>query len=528
MCNEEDAVLEKFIARYGAAVTAVLSGFDRLVFRGTLLPLVWERGMHTFLARAGVRLLDFRQYALRTTEQLITRSVQEAVNQHRPIPYVPNSKVDKEALARRLLKEHPLQHGLICMFRALEPCMTFEYHRAQDPAHRGLRLKTGKCLHLYKYYLHPRFGFIGSRIQTWFPFNIQIWLNGREWLACQLQRRGVTDFTRCDNCFTRLGNPALAQRLMDRQLTIAWRPALDAIARKLNPLHQHIFKSWPLTYYWSAYQSEWATDVLFRDANTLAALYPTLVRHAMLHFHSPDVMRFLGRKGLHGSFQGELNSRLIRRLEATRIKHWVQGNSVKMYDKAGNCLRVETTIAKTKAFKVLRPLHGQSRSTVAWRTLRTGIADLHRRAQVSQQANDNYLNALAAVDDDTPLHLLFDRVSRPLSYHGRRVRALRIGDPNDLALLAAVAHGEFATAGFRNRDLRAVLYPVQPHCSPAHDRRLSARVSRQLRLLRAHGVIRKIPRSHRYQLTHHGRLLAAALFATRQSTIAKLIGSAAA
>ena len=520
--------MEKFIARYGSAVTAVLSGFDRLVFRGTLLPLVWERGMHTFLARAGVRLLDFKQYAIRITEQLITRSIQEALNHDRPMRYLGHSQVDKEDLARRLLQDHPLQRGLICMFRAVEPCMTFEYHRAQDPAQRGLRLKTGKCLHLYKYYLHPRFGFIGSRIQTWFPFNVQIWLNGREWLACQLQRRGCTNFTRCDNCFTWLGNPTLAQRLMDRQLTIAWKPALDAIARKLNPLHQLIFKSWPLTYYWSAYQSEWATDVLFRDASTLAALYPALVRHAMLHFHSPDVMRFLGRKGLHGGFQGELNSRLIRRLEATRVKHWVQGNSVKMYDKAGNCLRVETTIAKTKAFKVLRPLQGKSRSTVAWRTLRTGIADLHRRAQVSQQANDNYLNALAAVDDDTPLHLLFDRVSRPLSYHGRRVRALRIGDPNDLALLAAVARGEFATAGFRNRDLRALLYRAQPHSSPAHDRRLSARVSRQLRLLRAHALIRKIPRSHRYQLTQHGRLLAAALFAARQSTIAKLVGSAAA
>src|SRR5216684_3319195 len=146
--------------------------------------------MHTFLARAGVRLLDFKQYAVRTTEQLISRSMQEALNQHRPIPYVPNSKLDKEALARRLLQEHPLQRGLICMLRVLEPCMTFEYHRAPDPAQRGLRLKTGKCLHLYKYYLHPRFGFIGSRIQTWFPCDVQIWLNGREWLACQLQRRG--------------------------------------------------------------------------------------------------------------------------------------------------------------------------------------------------------------------------------------------------------------------------------------------------------------------------------------------------
>jgi hypothetical protein len=232
---------------------------------------------------------------------------------------------------------------------------------------------------------------------------------------------------------------------MDRQITISWKGALDAIARKLNPLLDRIFKSWPLTYYWSAYQSQWATDLLFGDAKTLAALYPALLRHAILHFHSPDVMRFLGRKGFHGRFQGELNSRL----------HWVQGNSIKMYDKAGNVLRVETTIAKTKAFKVLRPLQRNAQSTLVWRALRTGIADLHRRAQVSQQANDHCLDALAAVHDDTPLHPLLDRVSRPVTFHGRRVPALRIGDPNDLALLAALARGEFATAGLRNRDLRA-------------------------------------------------------------------------
>ena len=147
---------------------------------------------------------------------------------------------------------------------------------------------------------------------------------------------------------------------------------------------------------------------------------------------------------------------------------------------------------------------------------------------VPLQLGVQHLNALAAVDDDTPLHLLFDRVSRPLSYHGRQVRARRIGDPNDLALLAAVARGEFATAGFRNRDLRGLLYPAHSDSPPDHHRRLSARVSRQLRLLRAHALIRKIPRSHRYQLTQHGRLLAAALFAARQSTIAKLVGSAAA
>jgi hypothetical protein len=520
--------VEKFIARYGGAVTAVLSGFDRLVFRGTLLPLVMERGMATLLGRAGLRLLDFKRYAVATTAKVIAASLREAEEGQRPVRYLQSAKTDKEILSHQLLQEYPVQHGLICALRTVEPCMSFEYHRSADPNQRQLRLQPSKCLHIYKYYLHPVFGFVGARLQTWFPFNIQIWLNGREWLARQLHRHGASDFLRHDNCFTALGDPVLAQRLMDQQLTVSWRRLLDALARALNPAHRQIFKPWPMSYYWSAYQSEWATDLLFRNTATLAAIYPALVRHAMLHFHSPDVMRFLGRKGLHGGFQGELTSRLNRRLEGVRVKHWAAGNSIKMYDKAGSVLRIETTIANPLPFKVFRPLDStRSRSRkLAWRPLRKGIADLHRRAQVSQLSNHRYLDALAAVEDSTRLGEILDRVSTPVTYHGRRARPLRIGDPTDLALLQAVARAEFSTAGFRNRDLRPLLYPrrANPHDQTA----LSAKLTRQLRLLRAHGIIHKLPKSHRYQLTKNGRLLTAALFAMRDVSLQKLVGSQAA
>ena len=518
--------MEKFVSRFGSAVTAVVSGFDRLVFRGTLLPLVMERGMHTLLARAGVRLLDFKRYAFTTSERVREASLHEALEHDRPVRYLQWSGTDKEALAHRLLQEHPIEGGLVCALRTLEPCMSFEYHRSADRNERGLRLRPRKCLHIYKYYLHPVFGFLGTRLQTWFPFNVQIWLNGREWLARQLEKRGRTDFVRHDNCFTSLGDPALAKRLMDRQLTISWKSALDAIARALNPLHAHIFKCWPQSYYWSAYQTEWATDLVFRDAAALGALYPALVRHAMLHFQSPDVMRFLGRGGVHHNFKGELTSRLRRRQEGVRIKHWADGNSVKMYDKAGSVLRVETTIAKTTNFKVFRPRERSRSGKLAWQPLRKGVADLHRRAQVSQRSNEAYLDALAAVDDSTRLGELLDQVSTRVSYRGRRLRALRIGDPADLALLQVIARGEFATAGFRNRDLRRLLFPL--HRSAGDTKALSAKVSRHLRLLRAHRVIKKISKTHRYRLTTNGHLLTAALFAVRDSTLQKLVGSAAA
>jgi hypothetical protein len=291
-------------------------------------------------------------------------------------------------------------------------------------------------------------------------------------------------------------------------------------------LHPQIFQPWPQDYYWTAYQTEWATDILFRDPRGLAAIYPPLVQHAMIHFQSPDVLRFLERKA-HGNFTGELTTSFKNRPEGTRVKHWVKGNSIKMYDKGGSVLRVETTIANPLDFKVLRPLHDQPDSPLAWRPLRKGVADLHRRAQISQRANETYLDALATVEDTTPLAELFDQVANPVTYRNRRVRALRTGDPQDVTLLKAISRGEFATAGLRNRDLRALLYPTTKIRSQAEERRLSAKVSRQLRLLRAHGLIRKVPKSHRYRLTAKGELLTAALFAARQASVKQLLALAA-
>jgi len=223
--------MEAFLSRFSSLVTSVLSGFDRLVFRGTLIPLIRPRGMHAFLRRADVRLLDFRRYAQRVTEELKTACLRDAVEDDRPIRYLKSSRIVKEDFARRLAADHPIDEGLVCAFTVVEPCTSFEYHRAQDPSERGLKPRLRKCLHIYKYYRHSKFGWINSRIQTWFPFNIQVCMNGREWLAHQFAKRGRTDFQKHDNCFTWLGNPALAQRWMNRQLKIDWQRALDSIAR---------------------------------------------------------------------------------------------------------------------------------------------------------------------------------------------------------------------------------------------------------------------------------------------------------
>jgi len=371
--------MERFVSRYRSLVTGVLSGFDRLVFRGHLQPLIRQGGFFLFLQNAGVRSVDYQEFVKRTSNRIKGAALAEAKRMDRPHVYLESPAISKEELARKLLAKHPVDKGLICTFSTVEPCMTFEYHMSKDPKQRGYRLRQSKCMQVYKYFLHPRLGFMSARLQTWFPFNMQICLNGREWLARQLEHKRIA-FKRNDNCLLWIADPIKAQRLMDEQLEVDWTRALNAIARMLNPLHGTIFKSSPMDYYWSAYQTEWATDLMFKDPRSLAGIYPALVRHTMHHFQSADVMRFLGKKA-NGHFLGELNTSFKDRPEGVRVKHYVAGNSIKMYDKAGSVLRVETTINNPTPFKVYRPLQDATDGQCAWRPLRKGVADLHRRAQ---------------------------------------------------------------------------------------------------------------------------------------------------
>lgn len=237
-------------------------------------------------------------------------------------------------------------------------------------------------------------------------------------------------------------------------------------------------------------------------------------------------MRFLGRKA-HGNFIGEITTSFKDRAEGVRVKHWLNGNSIKMYDKAGSVLRVETTIGNPDDFKVYRPRQDDPEDKCDWLPMRKGVADLHRRTQVSQRANDAYLDSLAVVDNNMPLGDVLDLVSRRTKLNGRSVRALRIGDADDIALLKAISRGEFALSGVRNRDLRKLLFPAKTDASAKETRRLSARVSRLLRMLRAHGIIHKVPKSNAYRLSPNGRLLTAGLFAARTATLKQLLREAA-
>lgn len=515
--------MKQFVARHGDKIIGVLSGFDRMLFRGTLRQLAHVRGALSFLSYKDVLLKDFPAYAEALTQKIRARAAQIAESAGRPVRYLHSSQLRKEEVALDCLKREPVDSGLICVLSCVEPCRSYEVHRNRDQQRLELQLGTRKCLHLYFYFLDPVLGFMHARLQTWFPFTVHIYLNGREWLARQMDRAGIA-YRRRENCFVSIDDVAAAQRLMDTQLRTNWPQVLDGIRARVHPLHGELFPEAILPYYWSVHQMEWATDVMFDRPATLAAIYPDVTRHAITHFSSADVLRFLGRK-LYPQYRGEITTDYRHRLEGLRVKHRVNGNSVKIYDKQGSVLRVETTINDPRDLKVYRRKEGDPHGPHAWRKLRKGVSGIYRLAEVSQGANNRYLDALAQLDDRTPVRAVVDAVCRPTTFHGRRVRALRPWAEPDTALLHAINRGEFVLTGFRNRDLRALLSPNAS--TPTNRRRASARITRLLTMLRAHKLIRKIPKTHRYQLTISGRQVVTAILAAREAEISSLLKAAA-
>ena len=523
--------MNQFVQRNASAVIGILSGFDRVLFRGTLQRLATAAGLQSFLCSTGVLLKDFGEHSEKATQQVCQASEAVARDAGRSVEYLQDASVRKDEHARQIARRDGVDGGLICVLRAVESCYSFEIHRNRTAKRLELRSTKRRCLHHYHYMFHPRLGFMHLRLQTWFPFNMSVCINGREWLARQMDAAGL-GYVRRENCFIDLQDVDRAQLLMDEQLRTNWKSLLNEVAAMANPALGQMFgpsSRCPIDPYWSAQQSEWATDVMFKSADGLARLYPQLIRQGMETLGSRDVLRFLGKKVPEGRnaparFVGEVLSDLKDRPEGMRLKHAVNGNSVKMYDKQGSVLRVETTVSQTGDFKVFRGTEANPED-LKWRPLRKGVAALHRRAEVSQASNDRYLDAMAAVEQATPLKELARPLCAAVKSQGRRARALNPLSKEDMALLAAVARGEFAMNGFRNRDIRGQLYAT-PTDDKAEARRRSAAIGRKLTLLRAHGLIKKVPKTHRYHVSDRGRLAITALLAATEANASFLAKAA--
>jgi len=564
----EDLVPKSFIHQFGSLIKYALGGWDRLRFHASLRPLFSPQWMSTYLCAAKVRLVDFAAHAQTLTHRLCQEAQNLAAAAQRPYHFQRSSQTSKEQFIEDIARRDRVRQGLIAVLGAVEPCLAMTVRGARDRRWLAPVLEQRKCLHLYHYYEHPVVGRCHVRLQSWYPFSVDICLNGRLWLAKQMDAAGLS-YHRADNCFIKLADPSRAQELADAQLQTNWLQLLNGLLAPAHPLQQEILKPFPnLFYYWTVTQSEYATDLLFHNQEDLARVYRAFVLHGLCSFQSPDIMRFLGHPvpvttgRVHGRFQGDVRTDVLTRHEGVCLKHRAGFNGQKAYDKFWNLLRIENTMNRPEAFTVYRkepppapaiqlppsprartatppqslPANPRARVTGrvpeskaqrAWQPLRRSVTDLPRRAQVSRAANKRYLDALACTFVGTPLGQAAAPLCRPITLDAHRYRALNPFNPSDATLLRALSRGEWTIAGLRNRDLQRLLYASEPRDKKVARRR-SAAVGRKLRLLRAHGLLRKVPHTHRYLITESGRALLTALVAAQQASTEKLTQALAA
>ena len=516
----------KLMELYQDKIMGAIRGLDRIRFRGTLRLVANQSGLRKFMSYTNILLKDFSGWVEDLTSMIRKSCEAKADELGIETRYLRSSRIGKENLARNIAAEKGIKDGSICLFSVVEPCISPMVRGNKAEKKLEVVMANRKCVWMYHYFDDPQFGFGHVRIQSWLPFNVFICVNGRHWLERQLEKRGI-GHTKDGNCFPWIEDIEAAQAIMDKQLRTDWSKMLNRLAFGSCPALSQVLRPLRPEYYWSADATEWATDIMFKSTEALDVLYPSLIHHAMRVCDSVSVMKYLGRRSVAGVAPKEVISDYRRRYEGIRIKHWVNHNSVKMYNKSGSILRIETTINNTRAFKVFRHPDDDNSRPASWQKMRKGVSDLHRRCQVSDKCNERYADALASAQVEEKLKEVLSPACNRIKKKGKSYRAINPWQEEDYRLLGFLAKGEHAISGFRNKNLRNWLYPESNKLSQQDRKRYSGRTTRRIKLLRVHGLIKKVAKENRYMLTAKGQKFACALMTASAVDIKGLTNIAA-
>lgn len=476
--------------RYASKISGTLSCYDRVVISGTLPRLCYAEGMTSYLYEKETRIFDYTQFAQPFRDRIRENAEALAKAAGIKIRFVRKSKVSKEALMEAYLyKRGSDEPGLVCILSAMETCQTYKPWYNKQSGKSYLINDVGRCLHYYFYFIDEELGLCYVRVPSWSPFRLQIYFNGHNWLAHQLQKAGIS-YRLMDNAFVEIEDFQKAQQLADRFNINLLHGLLDRFADRYCP----IYRDFNQTYHWSVMQAEYATDLIFKKQDDLQSIYDQLVTTAIHTVKPENIATFLGRK-LDGKYKDEMGNRYNVRLEGSCIRHRMGKVAIKMYDKFAHVLRIETTANDISFFKHYRKVEHRDGSTsekVA--AMKKSIYSLNALKDCLKAANRRYLEFISAIEDRRVGRQRLTKITQPVTENNRSYKGLNFFDEQDLHLLYLILRGEFNISGFQNKHLKELL----PHKS-------SGQISRLLKRLRTHGLIKKIGKTYKYYLTKLGK-----------------------
>ncbi len=481
--------MELFTDRHASKIRGKLSCFDRVVITGTIPGVCYAAGMTSFLYANGIRIFDYPKWAEPLREEIRTNAERLAEENGLEIEFIRRKNFRKEKRIKEIIAKRGDHPGLVHIFSAMEPCPSYKPWHDKKSHRTFLKPTNAKCLHYYFYFIDPELGLCYLRVPTWAPFRLQFYYNGHYQLAAELRRKNI-GYKMVDNAFVDLQDWDAAQSLAD-----SIDPA--RVHRKLNEAARHfcpVIRRFSAGYHWSLMQLEYATDIVFHRQKDLKPIYEELVRTAVHSVKPENIATFLGRK-LTGQYQDEMGNDFHTRIQGTRIKHHMGKVAIKMYDKHAIILRIETVANDVSFFKHHRKVeHRDGTWTMKTASMKKSIYSLPALLGLMWASNQRYLRFISCVDDPTMALKELEKISKPARDSKRTYRGFNLFHGYDLDLFLALLRGEFNISGFHNASIRMHL--------PG---KTSQQVSRLIKRLRKHGLIRKIRNTYKYYLTTLGR-----------------------
>ena len=473
---------------YRDQISGEISCYDRIVIKGTLRPFCYAEGMTMFLNVNKTRIFDYPKFVEPLRNELRDNAELIAKENSIEIEFVTN-KVRKENLISKIIDKRGDHPGLVHIISAMETCNSYKPWHDKKTHKTYLKYTQGKCLHYYFYFIDELLGLCYVRVPTWCPFQLQIYFNGHNLLASKLKEHDI-DYVLKDNAFLTISDFTTAQNLSD-QLNI------DDILEKLNEFADKycpVIKKFNLNYHFSIMQAEYATDIIFKSQKKLQVLYENLVRTAIHTVKPENIATFLGKK-IHFNYQDEMGNNYNIRINGARIKHAMGPVNIKMYDKFGIILRIETTVNDVSFFKHYRTVeHRDGTKSKKNAPMKKSLFSLASLQELLKASNNRYLQFISTFDDKVDGIEKLNKVSRKVVDNNRPYKGFNFFDDADQSILEAVAAGEFNISGFQNKDMRKKLKD-----------KTSGQISRILKRLHTHGLIKKIARTYKYYISKFGR-----------------------
>lgn len=500
---EAGMTTELLTEKHRDALDGVLHCYDRIVLTGSIHPWCYAQGMTGYLYAHDIRIFDYVQFAQPLREEIIANAEARAQAAGLEIEYIRKKNFRKEDRIRAILEARGEQPGLVHIFSALEPCLAYKPWHNKQTGKTYLKLDSGKSLHYYFYFIHEQLGLCYLRVPTWCPFRLQFYFNGHAWLANQLKQNQV-DFELLDNAFTHIADYARANALSEQLEVEQLHACLETLVQQYCPVVPQL----NLRYHWSIWQAEYASDLVFRRPATLQAFYPLLLETLISAVKPADIATFLGRKP-HGNYQGEMGNRFNKRWLGSRLKHQMGPVSIKLYDKFNLILRIETTVNNVAFFKQYRQVqHRDGSASMKWAPMKKTIYSLPPLRENLQAANQRYLKFISAIATPEVGVEKLQRLAETQVENDHRFKGFNLLSEEDATLFRTLLRGEFTISGFTARELRRLFADKN-----------SGQMTRLLRRLRAHGLIKKVGKRYKYYLTDFGRQAATMALKLREMTV---------